>query len=54
VVIALDGVPVLGGGDLQAQVRAHQPGETVEVLILRDGEEMAVTATLGVLTEEVG
>jgi S1-C subfamily serine protease len=54
VVIALDGVPVLGGGDLQAQVRAHQPGETVEILILRDGEEITVTATLGVLTEEVG
>lgn len=53
VVIALDGVPVRGGGDLQAQVRAHQPGETVEVLILRDGEEITVTATLGVLTEEV-
>jgi S1-C subfamily serine protease len=54
VIIALDGVPVLGGDDLQAQVRAHQPGETVEVLIIRDEEEITITATLGVNTEEVG
>jgi S1-C subfamily serine protease len=54
VVIALDGVPVLGSNDLQAQVRAHQPGETVEILILRDGEEITVTATLGVNSEPVG
>lgn len=54
VIIALDGVPVLGGDDLQAQVRAHQPGEAVEIIILRDDEETTVTATLGVNTEEVG
>lgn len=54
VIIALDGVPVRGGDDLQAQVRAHQPGEPVEVLIIRDDEEITVTATLGVNTEEVG
>lgn len=54
VIIALDGVPVLGGADLQAQVRAHQPGESVEIIILRDDEETTVTATLGVNTEEVG
>ena len=54
VIIALDGVPVLGSADLQAQVRSHQPGETVEILILRDGQETTVTATLGVNTQEVG
>jgi S1-C subfamily serine protease len=54
VIVALDGVPVLGGADLQAQVRAHQPGEAVEIIILRDDEETTVTATLGVNTEEVG
>lgn len=54
VIIAVDGVPVLGGNDLQAQVRAHQPGETVELLVLRDDEEITVNATLGVNTEEVG
>jgi len=54
VIIGFDGVPILGMGDLQAQVRAHQPGETVEVLILRDGEETTVNATLGVNTQEIG
>ncbi|MFZ0014756.1 MAG: trypsin-like peptidase domain-containing protein [Acidimicrobiia bacterium] len=54
VIIAFDGVPVLGGADLQAQVRAHLPGDTVEVLILRDGTQLTVNATLGVNTEQVG
>lgn len=54
VVIGFDGVPINGFPDLVAQVRAHQPGETVDVLILRDGEEITITVTLGVNTEEVG
>ena len=54
VVIGFDGVPIVNFPDLVAQVRAHQPGETVEVLILRDGEEITIPATLGVNTEDVG
>ncbi len=54
IIIGLGGVPVHGGADLQAQVRAHQPGETVEVLVIRNGEELKLQATLGVYTEEVG
>jgi S1-C subfamily serine protease len=54
VVIGLDGVPIVGWFDLIAQVRSHQPGETVEVLILRDGEEITISLTLGVNSEEVG
>jgi S1-C subfamily serine protease len=54
VVIAFDGVPILGFQDLIAQVRAHQPGETVEMLILRDGGEITVEVTLGVRTEDIG
>jgi S1-C subfamily serine protease len=53
VIIALDAIPVRGGGDLQAQVRAHQPGETVEIILIRDGEEITVQATLGVNTEDL-
>lgn len=53
VIIALGGVPVYGGADLQAQVRAHQPGETVEVLVIRDGEELRLQATLGIFTEDL-
>ena len=33
--------------DLAAQVTAHQPGDTVEVVVVRDGEEVTLTATLG-------
>lgn len=53
VIIAFDGIPVLGRADLQAQVRAHQPGETVEVLLIRDGEEMTIEVTLGTNTQEL-
>ncbi|HUF16294.1 MAG TPA: trypsin-like peptidase domain-containing protein [Acidimicrobiia bacterium] len=54
VVVEFDRVPVLGWGDLIAQVRAHQPGETVEVGLLRDGEQITVEVTLGINTEPVG
>ncbi|HUG31737.1 MAG TPA: trypsin-like peptidase domain-containing protein [Acidimicrobiia bacterium] len=54
VVIGLDGVPIFGWRDLVAQVRTHQPGDTVEVLILRDDEETTIDVTLGVRTEDVG
>ena len=53
VVIGFDGVPILGIGDLQAQVRAPQPNETVEVIILRDGEQMTLTVTLGVFEDDL-
>jgi S1-C subfamily serine protease len=54
VVIGFDGVPILGFEDLIAQVRAHRPGETIEVLIIRNGEELTLDVTLGVNTEDVG
>ena len=53
VVIGLEGIPIFGWRDLVAQVRTHQPGDTVEVLILRDGEEITIDITLGVRTEDV-
>lgn len=53
IIVGFDGVPVFGIGDLQAQVRAHQPGDEVEVIVLRDGEEITITATLGVNTQDV-
>ena len=53
VIIGFDGVPIVDFLDLVAQVRAHQPGETVDVLILRDGEEITITVTLGVDTQDV-
>lgn len=48
VVISLDGVIVQGIDDLAAQVRAHRPGDTVTVVLIRDGEEMSIEVTLSV------
>ena len=53
VVVTFDGVPVLGIGDLQAQVRAHQPGETVDVVVIRDGQEQVISVTLGVFEDDL-
>lgn len=54
VVIGFDGVPVLSWFDLIAQVRAHQPGDIIEVELLRGGDQETVTVTLGVREEDVG
>lgn len=54
VIVGFDGVPVLSWTDLIAQVRAHQPGETVEVDLLRDGNQETVSVTLGVREEDLG
>lgn len=45
-VTALDGTPVDGAAALAGAVRAHTPGEVVEVSFRRDGEEQQVTVTL--------
>ncbi len=48
VVIAIDGVEIQGIDDLAAQVRAHRPGEVVDLVLIRDGEELVLVVTLGV------
>jgi serine protease Do len=53
-VIALGGVPVLGWEDLIAQVRSHRPGDTVDLIVIRDGEEQTVSVTLDVRSEDLG
>lgn len=53
VVIFLDGVEIQSILDLQAQVRAHQPGETVELLLIRDGEEITVEVVLGTRPDDL-
>lgn len=47
ILIELNGVPTRGTGDLRAQVIDQEPGSTVEITILRDGEEVTLNATLG-------
>jgi S1-C subfamily serine protease len=47
IIVSIDGVPIQGIDDLAAQVRGHRAGDVVEVILLRDGEEMVIQVTLG-------
>ena len=53
VVIALDGVSIRGAGDLAAQVRAHRPEDTAELVVMRDDEEIILEVTFGVRPDEL-
>jgi S1-C subfamily serine protease len=53
-VILLDGVRIQGITDLAAQVRTHQPGSTVEVIVIRDGEQLTFEVTLDERPEDLG
>jgi S1-C subfamily serine protease len=47
VIVRLAGTSVAGLEDLRTVIRARQPGDTVSVLYLRDGEPHTTSATLG-------
>ena len=48
IIIAIDGTPIQGMDDVIAYVVEHtQPGDTVEFTVLRDGEKVPVTITMG-------
>ncbi len=53
VIIFFDGVEIQSLADLSAQVRAHRPGDTVQLILLRDGEEVTLEVTLGVRPEDL-
>ena len=53
VVIAIGGVEIQGIDDLAAQVRAHRPGDVIELILIRDGEELVLEVTLGVRVEDL-
>ncbi|MFP4647143.1 MAG: trypsin-like peptidase domain-containing protein [Candidatus Acetothermia bacterium] len=46
VITAVEGSLVENVSDLQQQIMYHQPGETVEIKLIRDGESRTVSATL--------
>ena len=50
VVVAVDGKQVTDGIALIVAIRTHQPGETIDFTIRRDGEERTVSITLGAET----
>jgi S1-C subfamily serine protease len=53
-VVSLDGVPVQGIADLAAQVQTHQPGSAVEIVVIRDGEQITLNVTLGERPDNLG
>ncbi len=53
-VISIDGAPVQDGGDLAAQVQTHQPGDTVDLVIVRDGNEMTIPVTMSERPADLG
>jgi putative serine protease PepD len=46
-IVAIDGQEVDESSDVRAVVAAAEPGDTVEIRYVRDGEERTATATLG-------
>jgi S1-C subfamily serine protease len=45
-VISMDGAPIADGDDLAAQVGGRQAGDVVELVIVRDGEELTIEVQL--------
>lgn len=54
VILGIDGERIRDFADLAARIAAHQPGDTVELLILRDGQEQTIRIKLGRWPEQVG
>jgi len=46
-IIGIDGSPILGMSELAARIRLSSPGTTVEVRVVRNGEQLTFTVTLG-------
>jgi len=47
IIVALAGKPVTSLDDLLSLLEQHQPGETVPMTILRDGQKVEQPVTLG-------
>ena len=45
-VLALDGEPTAGCDELRARIVSHQPGDTIHLEILREGDRLTLHATL--------
>jgi S1-C subfamily serine protease len=54
IVVSIDGDRVQGIYDLASLVRAKQPGDTVDVVVVRDGKELIIPVKLGVRDDELG
>jgi len=50
-ILSIGGVPLADPSDLGTAVRAFEPGETVDFVVLRDGAEMVIPVGLGARTD---
>jgi len=46
-IIGIDGSPILGMSELAARIRLSSPGTTVEIRVVRNGEQLTFPVTLG-------
>ncbi len=46
IVVAVDDQPINGSEGLVGVVRDHSPGDQVAIVVVRDGDEVTLTATL--------
>jgi S1-C subfamily serine protease len=53
VIVRIDGQPVQGSDDVARAIADHQPGDRVEVEVLRGGDRRTLTVTLGERPPEV-
>jgi len=51
IILALNGAPVNGAGDLRARIANTSPGTTVQLKVFRDGKTFDMPATVGLLPE---
>ncbi len=47
VIVAVDGDPVASSAELQSAIDSHEPGDSVTLTVLRDGDRRTVEVTLG-------
>jgi serine protease Do len=52
VVVGVDGRPVEDNGDLSAYIASKAPGQTVNLRVMREGQERTVPVTLGTFPDE--
>lgn len=48
IITAVNGIKIGSAGSLSSLIGEYQPGDTVQLTVIRDGEEMAINVTLGV------
>jgi serine protease Do len=52
VIVAVDGEQIRSGTELQQRILTRQEGDTVELTVVRDGEELVIPVTLAVVPQE--